>query len=94
MSKKRKEEKVVEKANEVITPVASVKMKSGDASALPFGKGNYTFMLIGIGLILLGFFIMTLDKEEFGFGFLGVTLGPAIAFIGFMVEFYAILKKK
>jgi hypothetical protein len=91
MSKKRKVEKstIVESVsptiqkNEVIT-----------GSALPFGKGNYTMMLIGIGIILTGFFIMTLDKEEFGFGFLGITLGPGIAFIGFMVEFYAILKKK
>lgn len=63
-------------------------------SALPFGKGNYTFMLIGIALILIGFIIMTLDKEPFGFGFMGLTLGPVVAFLGFMVEFYAILKKK
>ncbi len=63
-------------------------------NALPFGKSNYIFMLIGLGLIFLGFFIMTLDKEEFGFGFLGITLGPAIAFIGFLFQFYPIFKKK
>ena len=51
-------------------------------------------MIAGVVLIAVGFFIMTLDKEEFGFGFLGITLGPVIAFIGFLVEFYAILKKK
>lgn len=91
MSKKRKTEKkeVVENTTQT---VQKPNISAGDA--LPFGKGNYTVMLIGIALILLGFFIMTLDKEEFGFGFLGITLGPAIAFIGFMVEFYAILKKK
>ena len=38
-------------------------------TALPFGKSNYIFMLIGLGLIFLGYFIMTLDKEEFGFGY-------------------------
>jgi F0F1-type ATP synthase membrane subunit c/vacuolar-type H+-ATPase subunit K len=37
---------------------------------------------------------MTLEKEEFGFGFLGITLGPAIAFIGFIFQFYTIFKKK
>ncbi|MFT6879287.1 MAG: hypothetical protein ACI9DJ_002444 [Algoriphagus sp.] len=73
-----------------INPTTST---SGSAD-LAFGKSNFTFMLIGIGVILLGFFIMTLDKEEFGFGFLGITLGPIVVFCGFMVELYAILKKK
>ncbi|PLK43772.1 DUF3098 domain-containing protein [Emticicia sp. TH156] len=63
-------------------------------SALPFTRKNYVLMLAGIALILVGFFIMTQDKEEFGFGFLGITLGPAIVFIGFIFEFYAIFKKK
>ncbi|MCA0362439.1 MAG: DUF3098 domain-containing protein [Spirosomataceae bacterium] len=63
------------------------------ASSLPFQKGNYMIMLIGIALIIAGFVIMTLDKSEFGFGFLGITLGPLVAFAGFMVELYAILKK-
>jgi hypothetical protein len=63
------------------------------ASDLPFKKGNYTIMLIGIALIVIGFIIMTLDKEEFGFGFFGITLGPIVAFVGFMIEFYALLKK-
>ncbi len=65
-----------------------------NANAMAFGKSNYTFMLVGIATIILGFFIMTLDKEEFGFGFLGITLGPIIVFLGFMIELYAILKKK
>jgi Ni,Fe-hydrogenase I cytochrome b subunit len=62
-------------------------------SSLPFSKGNYTVMIIGILLIITGFIIMSLDKEEFGFGFLGLTLGPVITFLGFMVEIYAVLKK-
>ncbi|WP_026995884.1 DUF3098 domain-containing protein [Flectobacillus major] len=60
---------------------------------LPFGKTNYTIMLIGIAVILAGFFIMSLDKEEFGFGFLGLTLGPIIVLAGFTIEFFAILRK-
>ena len=62
--------------------------------ALPFGKSNYTIMLAGIATILIGFFVMSLDKAEFGFGFLGLTLGPIIVLAGFAVEFFAILKKK
>ncbi len=68
--------------------------QNSDKNALPFGKSNYTLMIAGILLIFLGFFIMTLDKEEFGFGFMGITLGPAIAFIGFLFQFYPIFKKK
>jgi hypothetical protein len=61
---------------------------------LPFGKTNYLLMIIGIAIIFLGFIIMSLDKAEFGFGFLGLTLGPLTIFFGFMFEFYALFKKK
>lgn len=61
---------------------------------LAFGKSNFQVMIAGVVLIAIGFIIMSLDKEEFGFGFMGLTLGPIVVFIGFMVEFYAILKKK
>ena len=40
-------------------------------SNLPFNKNNYKLMIIGIVIIFLGFFIMTLDKEGTGMGFLG-----------------------
>ncbi|UFH53258.1 DUF3098 domain-containing protein [Spirosoma sp. KNUC1025] len=63
------------------------------SAALPFGRKNYTLMLIGIGVILAGFFIMSLDKEEFGFGFLGLTLGPIVVMSGFVLEFFAILAR-
>jgi Protein of unknown function (DUF3098) len=62
--------------------------------ALPFGKTNYMVMLAGIATILIGFFVMSLDKTEFGFGFLGITLGPIIVLSGFAIEFFAILKRK
>lgn len=47
-------------------------------------------MLIGIGIIVLGFVIMGLDSEPHGFGFLGLTLGPIITLAGFIFQFYAI----
>ena len=63
------------------------------ASKLPFTKLNYTIMLAGVALIILGFIIMGLDSEPYGFGFLGITLGPIIVVSGFVVEFVAIIYK-
>jgi len=60
---------------------------------LAFKKANYILMLVGIGTLTLGFFIMTLDKEDYGFGFLGITLGPIVVMIGFIIEFFAIFYK-
>jgi hypothetical protein len=68
--------------------------QTGNQESLPFSKSNFILMIAGIVLIFAGFFVMTFDKEEFGFGFLGITLGPAIAFIGFIFQFYTIFKKK
>lgn len=62
-------------------------------SKMAFGKKNYILMITGLVVILLGFFIMTLDKEEYGFGFLGITLGPIVLITGFIIEFFAILTK-
>ncbi|UBM59315.1 DUF3098 domain-containing protein [Marinilongibacter aquaticus] len=79
-----------DKSKKVSEPVQS----TDASSALPFGKSNFKFMLIGLAAIVLGFLIMTMDGQEFGFGFLGITLGPIVVFAGFMIELYAILKKK
>jgi hypothetical protein len=59
----------------------------------PFSRKNYKLMLIGIGIITLGFVIIGLDQEPHGFGFLGLTLGPIITLSGFIFQFYAIFKK-
>ncbi|TAH21364.1 MAG: DUF3098 domain-containing protein [Cytophagales bacterium] len=59
-----------------------------------FTRDNYVLMLAGIGAILLGFFIMSLDSEPHGFGFLGLTLGPIIVMAGFLFEFFAIFYTK
>lgn len=60
---------------------------------LAFGRKNYIMMLIGLGVIALGLFVMTLDQEQYGLGFLGITLGPIILMIGFVLEFVAIMVK-
>ncbi len=48
-------------------------------------------MLIGLAVLISGFVIMSLDQEPFGFGFLGLTLGPIVVMAGFIIEIAAIL---
>lgn len=60
---------------------------------LPFGKKNYQWMIIGLVTLVIGFITMSLDSKPYGFGFLGLTLGPIIVMAGFIIEIYAILIK-
>ena len=62
-------------------------------SKLPFGKKNYQRMVIGLVILVVGFVIMTMDKEPHGFGALGLTVGPIIVVAGFVVEIFAILHR-
>ena len=58
-----------------------------------FERINYILMIAGVVILLLGFYIMSIDKEEYGFGFFGITLGPIIVMLGFITQFFAILYK-
>ncbi|OYT17885.1 MAG: hypothetical protein B7C24_00455 [Bacteroidetes bacterium 4572_77] len=65
-----------------------------------FGKTNYKFLLIGLGLILLGFILMVGGGSESPdvfnegiFNFQRLTLAPILILAGFGVEIYAIMKK-
>ena len=62
-------------------------------SKLPFTKKNYQLMVLGLLTLVLGFTIMSIDKEDYGFGFLGLTLGPLIVLAGFGIEIFAILHR-
>ncbi|MFN0049995.1 MAG: DUF3098 domain-containing protein [Cytophagales bacterium] len=61
---------------------------------LVFDRTNYIILLAGIAVLIIGYFVMTLDKEPYGFGFVGLTLGPLIVSIGFAIQFVAIFYKK
>lgn len=61
-------------------------------SNMPLGSKEIKILLLGIGIMLVGFFIMTLDKEEFGFGFLGLTLGPLLVLIGIIIPVFSLFK--
>lgn len=66
-----------------------------------FDKSNYKWMLIGVGLILLGFVLMaggkSPDPHQFSYeeiySFRRITLAPLLILAGLAVEVYAIIKK-
>ncbi|MEQ8336395.1 MAG: DUF3098 domain-containing protein [Cyclobacteriaceae bacterium] len=61
-----------------------------DKNKFAFGKKNYMIMIGGVLVILIGFVIMASDSEPYGFGFLGLTLGPIVVMLGFLIQFVAI----
>jgi len=66
-----------------------------------FGKSNYTWMLVGAALILVGMLLMSggksADPNVFNtdevYSFRRITLAPILIIAGFIVEIFAIFKK-
>ncbi|MCW3121694.1 MAG: hypothetical protein JWQ38_1186 [Flavipsychrobacter sp.] len=66
-----------------------------------FDKENYMWMIGGILLILLGFFLMSggksPDPHQFNaselYSIRRITIAPIVVLLGFAVEIYAIMKK-
>lgn len=48
-------------------------------------------MLAGLVVLIVGFIVMSLDSQAYGFGALGLTIGPIIVMAGFVIQFFAIL---
>jgi hypothetical protein len=59
--------------------------------SLAFGKENYTIMLIGLAVIVLGFFLMS-GKEDI-FSTTKLTIAPILVMAGFAIEVVAIMRK-
>ena len=70
-------------------------------SNFALSKENYVLMLIGLGIIILGYFLMAGGKstdpnvfnEEELYSFRRITLAPIVIVAGFIFEIYAIMKK-
>lgn len=69
--------------------------------AFLFGKENYTLMIAGVVLILIGFMLMSggksADPHQFNYdeiySFRRITLAPMVILAGFVVEVFAIMRK-
>ncbi len=67
---------------------------------LAFQKENYTYMFIGLALLVLGFLLMigggsdtTTKFSPAIFDFRRLTLAPILILAGYGVEIYAIMKR-
>jgi len=68
-------------------------MENKNRPIFSFGRRNYQIMLVGLLVMAIGFIIMSLDNQPYGYGTLGLTLGPLVLMAGFILQFFAILAK-
>jgi hypothetical protein len=69
-------------------------MASNKQSNFPLNAKNIVVLVAGFVCMIIGFFIMTLDKEPFGFGFLGITLGPILVLIGVIIPLFSLFNNR
>jgi len=81
-------------------PAAAKAVEPESRAGFAFGKENYKLLLIGLGLIVLGFLLMigggSKDPNVFSydiFNFRRMTLAPILIIAGYVVEIFAIMKK-
>lgn len=76
-------------------------MAANTDEALAFDSMNYKLLLIGIGIVILGFILMsgggTGDPEVFDakeiFSARRITVAPIVCLIGYVFVIYAIMRK-
>ncbi len=69
----------------------NVKKESNTKVDFVFGKENYRWLLAGVGVIILGFILMSGTEDILDFR--KITLAPIVVLAGFALVFYAILIK-
>ena len=81
--------------------VKSNKEETSPKAGFAIPKENYKLILIGLGIIVLGFILMVgggsddpnVFKEKELFSFRRISLSSIIVIFGFVFEVYAIMKK-
>ena len=71
-----------------------------EKNAFAFGRINFIYLLVGLGILVVGFLLMvgggSEDPNIFNpevFSFRRITLAPLVLLAGYGCVFYAILKK-
>ncbi len=72
----------------------SFNMVNLNKSNFPLNSTDILVLISGILSMFIGFYIMTLDKEPFGFGFLGITLGPIFVLLGVIIPIFSLFNKR
>jgi hypothetical protein len=75
--------------------------KQADTGSHLFGKENYRWMLIGLAVMALGFFLMaggkSSDPKVFNdndvYSTTRITIAPILIIAGLLLEIFAIMKK-
>ncbi|HEY0976554.1 MAG TPA: DUF3098 domain-containing protein [Flavobacteriales bacterium] len=76
-------------------------MSQEHGNALPFTRLNYRLLLIGVGIIILGYVLMSgggsgdpnvFNADEI-FSVRRITVAPIVCVIGYLFVVYAIMKK-
>lgn len=80
--------------------ITNTKEEGGKKAGFPIPVSNYKMILIGFGIIILGFVLMmgggSEDPSKFSydiFSFRRITLAPIVVLGGFAFVFWAIMRK-
>lgn len=91
---------MAQKTNNAVSPKTASKPKGDNDAKMALTWDNYKWMLIGLGVIILGFILMggssNNDPAVFNekiFSFRRITLAPIFVLTGFAIEIFAIMKK-
>lgn len=71
---------------------SKTELKTNSSQQFVFNKTNYKLMLAGLLTIVIGFVLMY-GKEDI-YDFRKTTLAPIVVILGFVIEIFAIMKKK
>ena len=79
----------------------SIEKKPTSTNNSLFGKENYTWMLVGLAVMTLGFFLMAggkssdpnVFKDSDVYSTTRITIAPILIIAGLLVEIFAIMKK-
>lgn len=80
---------------------APIKTANKSIKAVLFGKENYKWMLIGLVVMAIGFFLMSGGKssnpnvfnDEDVYSTTRITIAPILIIAGLIIEIFAIMKK-